>query len=148
MSITYNIELNKDKIENFHDIITEVIESLFKTGIQIISDLLERLDSYIRESIDTSRYRNKGKRKSSVKTRIGTVEYSRTVYKDLKTKTYENTVDIFSLGIILYQISHNLIHPFGNNFMHIGSVYNTNYEIFIQILELFHANYYKIYYGD
>ena len=46
----------------------------------------------------------------------------------LKTKTYENTLDIFSLGIILYQISHNLIHPFGNNFMQIGSVYNTNYE--------------------
>ena len=70
-----------------------MIESLFKTGIQIISDLLERLDSYIRESIDTSRYRNKGKRKSSVKTRIGTVEYSRTVYKDLKTKTYVCPLD-------------------------------------------------------
>ena len=93
MSITYNIELNKDKIENFHDIITEVIESLFKTGIQIISDLLERLDSYIRESIDTSRYRNKGKKKSSVKTRIGIVEYSRTVYKDLKAKTYVCPLD-------------------------------------------------------
>ena len=85
MSITYNIELNKDKIDNFHDIITEVTESVFKIGTQIISDLLERLDTSIREAIDTSQYRNKGKRKSSIKTRIGIVEYRRTMYLELKT---------------------------------------------------------------
>lgn len=85
MSITYNIELNKDKIDNFHDVITEVTESIFKIGTQIISDLLERLDTSIRESIDTSQYRNKGKRKSSIKTRIGIVEYRRTMYLELKT---------------------------------------------------------------
>ena len=33
---------------------------------------------------------------------------------DSKTKKYENSVDIFSLGIILYQLSHNLKHPFHN----------------------------------
>ena len=29
-----------------------------------------------------------------------------------KLKKYDNIVDIFSLGIILYQLSHNLKHPF------------------------------------
>ena len=28
---------------------------------------------------------------------------------------YDNLVDIFSLGVILYQLSHNLNHPFDNN---------------------------------
>ena len=33
-----------------------------------------------------------------------------------KIETYENSVDIFSLGVILYQLlSHNLAHPFSNN---------------------------------
>ena len=32
-----------------------------------------------------------------------------------KTKNYDNEVDIFSLGVILYQISHNLQSPFGEN---------------------------------
>ena len=93
MSITYNIELNKDKIDSFHDVITEVTESVFRVGTQIIYDLLERLDTNIRESIDTSKYRNKGKRKNSIKTRIGVVEYSRTMYRELETGLMDQTVD-------------------------------------------------------
>ena len=30
-------------------------------------------------------------------------------------KCYNSLVDIFSLGVILYQLSHNLEHPFGSN---------------------------------
>ncbi len=48
-----------------------------------------------------------------------------------KTKTYENTVDIFGLGIILYQISHNLKHPYvedTKSYIQYGNVYNNNYE--------------------
>jgi len=32
-----------------------------------------------------------------------------------KISKYENLVDIFSLGVIIYQLSHNLNHPFHNN---------------------------------
>ena len=32
-----------------------------------------------------------------------------------KISKYENLVDIFSLGVILYQLSHNLKHPFDND---------------------------------
>ena len=53
-----------------------------------------------------------------------------------KTKKYENSIDIFCLGIILYQISHNLKHPFGlcNNtmsalqFFDFIKKYKENYE--------------------
>ena len=44
-----------------------------------------------------------------------------------KEQKYENTVDIFSLGIILYQLSHNLKHPFGENPFNILT-YDKNYE--------------------
>jgi serine/threonine protein kinase len=45
-----------------------------------------------------------------------------------KTKKYENSVDIFSLGIILYQLSHNLKHPFGENYLQCGNAYINHYE--------------------
>ena len=45
-----------------------------------------------------------------------------------KTKKYESIVDIFSLGIILYQLSHNLRHPFGENYIVYVMKYQNNYE--------------------
>ena len=45
-----------------------------------------------------------------------------------KKKTYENIIDIFSLGIILYQLSHNLKHPFGSNYIECLMNYQNNYE--------------------
>lgn len=45
-----------------------------------------------------------------------------------KEKNYNDTVDIFSLGIILYQLSNNLKHPFGKNYLEYGMRYQTNYE--------------------
>ena len=45
-----------------------------------------------------------------------------------KTKKYESSVDIFSLGIILYQLSHNLKHPFGLNYIQSLINYTNNYD--------------------
>ena len=45
-----------------------------------------------------------------------------------KTKTYESIVDIFSLGIVLYQLSHNLRHPFGENIVGYIMEYQKNFE--------------------
>ena len=45
-----------------------------------------------------------------------------------KIKEYNSSVDIFSLGIILYQLSHNLKHPFGKNSNQILINYNQNYD--------------------
>ena len=45
-----------------------------------------------------------------------------------KTRTYEDIIDIFSLGVILYQLSHNLKHPFGNNYIECVMNYKNNYE--------------------
>ena len=45
-----------------------------------------------------------------------------------KTQKYESSVDIFSLGIILYQLSHNLKHPFGLNYIQSLINYTNNYD--------------------
>ena len=45
-----------------------------------------------------------------------------------KVQKYESTVDIFSLGIILYQLSHNLKHPFGTKYELVIIKYHENYD--------------------
>ena len=45
-----------------------------------------------------------------------------------KTQKYESAVDMFSLGIILYQLSHNLVHSFGKNYIQFTAKYNNSYE--------------------
>ena len=45
-----------------------------------------------------------------------------------KTQKYESSVDMFSLGIILYQLSHNLKHPYGKNFIEFLPKYKDNYD--------------------
>ena len=42
-----------------------------------------------------------------------------------KSQKYEKIIDIFSLGIVLYQLSHNLNHPFNDNYL---LKYAVNYE--------------------
>jgi serine/threonine protein kinase len=44
-----------------------------------------------------------------------------------KIQKYDNSVDIFSLGVILYQLSHNLEHPFSDNDLKI-IIYNKYYD--------------------
>jgi len=41
---------------------------------------------------------------------------------------YENLVDIFSLGVIFYQLSHNLNHPFHNNDTRRRFIYCSKYD--------------------
>ena len=45
-----------------------------------------------------------------------------------KEPKYENTVDMFSLGIIFYQLSHNLRHPYGRNYIDFVPIYRKNYD--------------------
>ena len=41
---------------------------------------------------------------------------------------YKSTVDIFSLGIVLYQLSHNLTHPYGRNYIEFVLKYHKYYD--------------------
>jgi len=76
MSITYKIEIGNGKIENFSDYIEEIFKIMMECGKAIIREQLEKLDNELMQSRDSKRYRNKGSRKTSVKTKLGTVEYT------------------------------------------------------------------------
>ena len=45
-----------------------------------------------------------------------------------KTKSYESIIDIYSLGVILYQLANNLKHPYENNFIQLIIKYRDNYN--------------------
>jgi len=45
-----------------------------------------------------------------------------------RVTSYENIVDVFSLGVILYQLSHNLRHPFGSNFNECYIIYKAHFD--------------------
>ena len=45
-----------------------------------------------------------------------------------KISKYDNLVDIFSLGVILFQLSNNLNHPFNNNEVIRGTIYYNKYD--------------------
>ena len=45
-----------------------------------------------------------------------------------RVTSYGNIVDVFSLGVILYQLSHNLRHPFGSNFNECYIIYKAHFD--------------------
>ena len=45
-----------------------------------------------------------------------------------KTTIYESTVDIYSLGVILYQLSHNLNHPYEIKLVKLIREYDKHFE--------------------
>ena len=45
-----------------------------------------------------------------------------------KITKYESVVDVFSLGIIFYQLTHGLNHPFGKNFNKCYINYERHYD--------------------
>lgn len=55
-----------------------------KLGQEYTKDFLECYDTYLMENRDKSTYRNKGKRKTTVKTVYGEVEYERRIYQVMR----------------------------------------------------------------
>ena len=82
MSITYKIEICNEEIENFSVFVEEIFKTVLECGKLIVKEQLETLDEQLMQSRDTKRYRNKGSRKTAVKTKLGTIEYSRRIYRD------------------------------------------------------------------
>ena len=93
MSITYKIEIDNEKIENFYDLIEKVFSAVMDCGREIIKKYMEKLDCELLEKRDKKRYRTKGIRKTSVKTKLGTVEYERRMYRDTQTNEYVYLLD-------------------------------------------------------
>lgn len=92
MIITLQMEICKEKLEDFDNFVAEVKEKVLDAGRRIISEALEEKDNEIFQNRDKKRFRSKGKRKTSVKTWFGAVEYEREVYADLADPEHKHYV--------------------------------------------------------
>ena len=82
MTITATLENCKDKFANLGELTAVAWQMAMGIGCQIIKQALEATDQQLREARDKKRYRCKGKKRTSIKTKLGVVEYSRYVYID------------------------------------------------------------------
>jgi hypothetical protein len=70
-----------EKFVSFNDIETEVLKIVHQLGREALQAMLEEWDTVLMESRDKGVYRHKGKHKTTIKTTMGEVEYSRAVYE-------------------------------------------------------------------
>ena len=75
----YNNILNKDEV-TFKEIEQAIYKIFCNAAAEFTSELLKAIDEQLFEDRDRSEYRDKGLRKSTIKTVYGEVEYSRHVY--------------------------------------------------------------------
>ncbi len=85
-----------EKSVEFKSLEEKVFSYVCKCGREIIKDILESYDEEIRESRDKKEYRSKGKRRRTIKTVMGEVEFERNVYETVTEegeKRYEYLLD-------------------------------------------------------
>ena len=86
LTITFQVEIDKSKIQDFSTLIAMVFSMAMQIGRELARRLLETLDRDIAATRDTRRYRHKGKRKTSIKTKLGVIEYERNIYLDMASE--------------------------------------------------------------
>ena len=82
MTITVEVEISNREIETFKDLIRTAFELAMEFGRKLVVQALELRDQELAEARDKKRYRSKGKRQTSIKTKLGVIEYRRNVYVD------------------------------------------------------------------
>lgn len=101
----------KEKAVSFKEIEEEIYRMFCEEARAFTKELLERYDQMLMDGRDKKAYRNKGLRKSSVKTVYGEVEYCRRVYETVRADGIHEFVYLIDeqLGIpCVGLISHNL----------------------------------------
>ena len=93
MSITYNFEFDNSKFETFSDFADKVFEEVMKCGRDIIKRYLKEADEEILATRDKKLYRCKGERSTSVKTKLGVIEYERRIYQNTESKEHVFLLD-------------------------------------------------------
>lgn len=71
----------EEKLISFKELEQKIFRYVCEIGCEITQIMLESYDAELSETRDKKKYRGKGKRKTSIKTVYGTVEYHRTVYQ-------------------------------------------------------------------
>ena len=82
MIVTVTVEIDNRKLDSFEDLEEYSCQIGMQFGRAIMQAGLEMKDRQIMAGRDAKRFRDKGLRKTCIKTKCGTVEYSRRVYVD------------------------------------------------------------------
>ena len=69
-----------ENIVDFNSLEKEIYKKCCEAGREMIKSMLERLDDKLMQERDRTVYRHKGKRKTTLKTIMGEVEYERAIY--------------------------------------------------------------------
>lgn len=73
----------EETLVSFKELEQKIYRYVCQLGCEITQIILERYDTELMSQRDKEKYRNKGQRKTSIKTVYGEVEYSRRVYQTL-----------------------------------------------------------------
>lgn len=82
MNISVTVHIDNRKLDSFSDLEEFVFQICLQIGRAILQKALEIQDQRLMAERDTERYRDKGLRKTCIKTKCGPVEYRRRVYLD------------------------------------------------------------------
>ena len=82
MTITAEVDFGKKEMQTFDEIVSNIYDVALELGRQLVVQLLETRDRELMETRDPRRYRSKGKEQTSIKTRLGVIEFRRQVYVD------------------------------------------------------------------
>lgn len=82
MTITVEVGFGKKEIHSFEELVSCAYDLAMSFGREIVSRALETRDQELMQARDKRRYRSKGKQQTSIKTKLGAIEYSRNVYVD------------------------------------------------------------------
>lgn len=118
---------------SFNDLEKEIYEIACKNAREMMVKILESMDGSLRASRDRDVYRHKGKRKTTIKTIMGEVEFQRVIYQttnDLGEKTHIYLLDQaigletfgkISTNLALKIVEHASISSFRNSASNISS---------------------------
>lgn len=81
MNIPVEFKLCKEEFSDFAELEQSVFQAAMEAGREVLRTVLEALDTKLHRERDRKLYRDKGKRATCLKTRLGAVEYERRVYE-------------------------------------------------------------------
>ena len=101
---------------SFKEIEEKIFRECCSMAAEVTGNFLEEYDRYLHDSRDKKAYRDKGLRRSTVKTVYGEVEYRRHVYEDMDesgTRKYvyllDETLDLKTAGLISQHYAEKLV---------------------------------------
>ncbi len=106
----------KEKDISFNRLEKEIYKAACKMACNFLSSILETMDNEISQKRDKKEYRDKGKRKTTLKTLMGEVIFSRRVYEHINEegkKTYvyllDQELDFDTIGFISTNLAEKVV---------------------------------------